>query len=144
MENEITNLTLAELSKIEELSIRTQNICRYNDLLDINSIIEYYSENGTFLNARNCGRKSHMELLQVYEKYKNFQSNLKIESNEVSDSFQQIIETLTAKQKLIINNFIESKLRTLSVRGGNALKAKLSGDYSLSGLKSILLMKKLN
>ncbi len=142
MENEITNLTLAELSKIEELSIRTQNICRYNDLLNLNSILEYYSENGTFLNARNCGRKSHMELLQVYEKYKDFQSSIKVESMEVSDSFQQLIETSTTRQKLIINNFIESKLRTLSVRGGNALKAELSGDYSLSGLKSVLLMKK--
>lgn len=141
MENEITNLTLAELSKIEELSIRTQNICRYNDLLDINSILEYYSENGTFLNARNCGRKSHLELLKVYEKHKNFQSIFKIELNEVTDSFQETIETLTATRKLIINKFIVSKLNSLSVRGSNALKAELKGDYSLSGLKSILLMK---
>ena len=142
MENEITNITLTELSKIEKLSIRTQNICRYNGLLDTHSIIEYYSENGTFLNARNCGRKSHLELLQIYEKYKDFRFSLKIESNEVSDSFEQTIETLTARKKLIVNNFIESKLKTLSVRGGNALKAKLGGDYSLSGLKPILLLKK--
>ncbi len=136
------NLSLAELSEIEKLSIRTQNICRYNDLLDINAILEYYSENGTFLNARNCGRKSHLELLQVYEKYKDFQFSIKEKSIEEFDSFQQKIETLTAKQKLIINNFIELKLSTLSVRGGNALKVKLNRDYSLSGLKSILLMKK--
>lgn len=142
MENEITNLTLAELSKLEGLSIRTQNICRYNDLLDINSILEYYSKNRTFLKVRNCGEKSNLELLQVYEKYKDFHFCLKIESNEVSDSFQQTIESLTAKQKLIINNFIESKLRTLSVRGGNALKAKLKRDYTLSGLKSILTMER--
>ena len=142
MENEITNLTLAELTEIEELSIRSQNICRYNDLLDINSILDYYNENGTFLKARNCGRKSHLELLQVYEKYKDLHFCLKTELNEVSDSFQQTIESLTAKQKLIINNFIELKLSTLSVRGGNALKAKLKRDYTLSGLKSILTMKR--
>ena len=35
MENEIQNISLKELTQIESLSVRSQNVCELNDLMDI-------------------------------------------------------------------------------------------------------------
>jgi len=82
MENEIKNLSLSELTQIEGLSVRSQNVCEWNDLIDINSILDYYRNNRNFLKLRNCGQKSNYELLTICEKYDNIYISSKIDEKE--------------------------------------------------------------
>ena len=62
-------MTLNQLSYLEEISVRSLNVCEDNGLLDLASMISYYQENKTFTNLKNCGRKSDEELTAICLKY---------------------------------------------------------------------------
>ncbi len=70
-ENNLINYHILELKVIENFSERTKNICLHNSLETIYKIIQYYFEHGDFLELRNCGTKSNLELLSMAEKYIN-------------------------------------------------------------------------
>lgn len=142
-------ISLEELAKLEGLNVRNQNICKYNRLLDLNSILEHYLKYGTFLNIRNCGKDSDSNLRDICSKYRdllksdNDINNISIEqiyNNKQHNPLIKTIDSLSARQKQIINYFIEIKLKILSVRGSNAIKSQLKGDYTLNGFRSVLLM----
>lgn len=54
---------------IEELSVRSNNICLWNNLNDINAIIQYYRKFNDFSGLRKCGKKSNEELIKLCHKY---------------------------------------------------------------------------
>jgi hypothetical protein len=66
-------MDLDEIYNKYDLSIRTYNICKDNDLLDIISIHNHYTKYDTFKNLRNCGVKSDYELKYLC---KSFNSNI--------------------------------------------------------------------
>ena len=43
-----TNIELDELAYIENIDARAYNICKYNDLDDLEKILQYFFENGNF------------------------------------------------------------------------------------------------
>ena len=64
-----------ELISNLELSERTRNICRYNGLLTIKQLSIYYKRYNSFLNLRNCGEKSNLELIALINPDKDSYNN---------------------------------------------------------------------
>lgn len=146
MEVVINNISLQELSEIEDLSARTKNICEYCNLKDIHSIMDYYWENFDFLKLRNCGAKSNLELIDICHKYEKivyqpkneiFPEKLIIPEDTVNPIIEKI-DSLTIRQKKIVNNLIETHLNELSVRSSNALRAYFGSNIDIIGIKMIL------
>ncbi len=141
----IPNYSLEQLTKIEELRIRSQNACKYFSLNSLKDIIHYYNRNGDFLKVRNCGRKSSDELIEVCKKYEEFFIDKLITQidKENKNPIVAKIETLKVRQKKILNNLIVSSFDDLSVRASNALKNYLEGEINLKGIKSLFADKNL-
>jgi hypothetical protein len=146
MENEVINISLSELSEIEGLSARTKNVCEYCNLKDIQSILDYYWENFDFLKLRNCGSKSNLELIDICHKYEKIiyqpkneiiPEKLIIPEKKVNPIIEKI-DSLTIRQKNIVNNLIYSHLNELSVRSSNALRAYFGSNSDINGIKMIL------
>ena len=62
-------MTIEEIFVYEDFSARSLNVCIYNNLKDLSSILKYYQENKTFNKLRNCGAKSNKELIELCLKY---------------------------------------------------------------------------
>lgn len=141
MENEVINISIDELFKIENLSARSKNVCEWNSLNDINSILIYYWENGDFRKLRSCGQKSNMELVDICKKYEKLIIKPKLKTIRVTpeNPLLIILETLTIRQKQVINNLLENQFNQLSFRSSKALQHYLNSDISIRGFKSILL-----
>jgi len=133
----IENIELKKLADIENISVRTYNICAYNDLIDLDKILQYFWENSDFKKLRNCGNNSNQELIDICNKYKysihKTDNNSEIPSpkNEIIE----IIENLTVKQKAVINNIISARFKKLTQRSNNALSNYLRNITTLKSLK---------
>lgn len=62
-------MTLEELNYKENLSVRSYNLCKNHELLDLASIQAFYQRNNSFRKLRNCGEKSNRELTSLCKKY---------------------------------------------------------------------------
>lgn len=119
-------MTLDSLNRIENLSVRSFNICNDLDLHDLKSIVAYLAKHKTFLNIRNCGEKSNNELIAICDKY--YSKTVLIET----------INGLSFNQREVINSFILVSIDCLSVRSNNAIKQILDGNYRIENfLKKI-------
>ena len=149
MEELVLNISLDDLVEIEGFSVRTQNLCEYNNLKDLNSILNYYWINGDFLRLRNCGKMTNLKLIETCIKYESFLIKPNIEEDtEIEyypeNKFEPLLDetkAITLQKETIINNLIKTKFDELSVRSSNALRNCLNNDISLSNLKLILLAK---
>jgi len=63
------NITLRELAVIEKISFWTNHVCQKNKLVDLNSIIHYYIQNGSFKDLKSSNLRSVKELLSICNKY---------------------------------------------------------------------------
>jgi hypothetical protein len=68
---EVGDISIKDLAEIEDLSVRTINICYFTDLHSLNQILRFYETHKSFKNIRNCGAKSEKELIELCEKYRN-------------------------------------------------------------------------
>ncbi len=122
MKDKIVNISLNDLAEIENLSIRTINVCRYYSLNDIRSILEYYWKYGDFLRLRNSGRKSNLELINLCIKYAH--------KTEVSPDMPLIQE-----DKIVVNK----KVAELGLIEGLSARSQNLCEYNnLKDLKSIV------
>lgn len=128
-----TNIELDELAYIENIDARAYNICKYNDLDDLEKILQYFFENGNFKKFRNCGNRTDKELREICNKYKYSIKNPEIKAPE--NELTEIIEKLTIKQKAVLNNIVSTKYKYLTLKSSNAL-----GNY----LDNIITIKNLN
>lgn len=127
-------MTLNQLSYLEEISVRSLNVCEDNGLLDLASMISYYQENKTFTNLKNCGRKSDEELTAICLKYID-KGN--VEYSELVNKENKIIiliSSLTRTQIEVINSFIETNSILLSKRSKNAITSFLNGNLKISNI----------
>ena len=140
MDNIISNIGIKELSRIENLSVRSQNVCEHNNLDDILAILRYYRDHDNFLELRNCGHKSNAELTKICEKYGDsaISSQKPNTTHERIDPIFEKIESLTTRQKKILNNTIASQLSQLSARSLNALRGHFDLEVNIKRLKHII------
>ena len=144
--NDLSTISLDELTKIEKISVRAYNVCKYNSLITLQDIIRFYQNNKPwhFRNLRNCGRNTNDELVELSEKY--IQSsplnNHSIEINsqiiDETTSIEQKVIQLSFKQKRILNNLINNRINELTIRSLNALKSLTKNDLSVENLIKLL------
>lgn len=131
--SDILGTTLYELINNENLSARSQNVCSDNKMTDLPSIISYYWANENFLKLKNCGQKSNLELIELCKKYEpRIETPVKVvlDTKPLNPLILKI-DSLTIKQKQIINNLLVSKFNELPVRPQNALNALLDNEITL-------------
>jgi hypothetical protein len=161
-------MTIDEIFLCKKISIRTRNICKYNGLNDLQSIINYYRNKSTFLNLRNCGRKSNEELILLCEdsiKLEVSQEDICIEQNDlilnstyysIIDEIQKNTETDLKNTKIYLefintkkaivneNNLypsILSAFNSLSFASRTGVTNYLNGDLSIKNIiKKIVLI----
>ncbi|GAB1450016.1 hypothetical protein MASR2M47_00720 [Draconibacterium sp.] len=137
---EILGSTIFQLAKKENISIRSQNVCEGNGLINLGLILEYYFKNGDFKKLRNCGFNSNSELIAVcskYSKYKEYNNSI-IQIPKIEKQANPLIikiDNLTTKQKAVLNNIIYSKFNQLSVRSKNALSLLLQDSITVRAIK---------
>ncbi len=131
------NISLKELTELENLSVRSLNVCELNGLNDLLGILNYYWENNNFLGLRNCGQKSNTELIELCKKYDEFA--IKPIKEKPKNPIEKQIDSLTVRQKKVLNNLLESQASNLSVRSLNAIEKVSDSNITIRGLKEILI-----
>lgn len=132
----IESYCLEELKAIENFSTRTYNICRANDLNDLESILNYYHKNNHFLGLYSCGQKYNEELKAICIKYKNYHichNRIKFDNVITENSFRTKLDHLTNKKKQILNNIIIYKFEKLPKRYYKVLSPFKDPDDSVNG-----------
>src|SRR5690554_1236248 len=133
-------MTIDEIYKKEEISIRSYHVCKYHELNSISDLKKYYYKNKSFEKLRYCGRKSNEELIEICNKYpddyfENKEINIK-EENPLKD----IISNLTRVQREVINSFIFVNTNSLSVRSKNAISLHLKNNLKVKNFTEKLLL----
>ena len=144
--SDLNTISLDELTRIEGISVRAYNVCKYNSLITLQDIIRFYQNNKPwhFRNLRNCGRNTNDELVELCEKYikSNSLNNHTIEINsqiiDETTSIEQKVIHLSFKQKRILNNLINNRINELTIRSLNALKSLTKNDLSVENLIKLL------
>lgn len=132
-------MTIHEIYDLENISIRSCNVCNFNGLKNLYSILNYYQEHKTFKKLRRCGSKSNLELIQLSLKYKHlFSENEKTEQNKKNPQIHKI-SNLTRTQREIINSFIEINLNNLSNRSKNAITSFLNENLKIRNISEKIL-----
>jgi hypothetical protein len=126
----------------EGISVRSYNLCKYNNLDTLEKLLDYYIANYTFENLRNCGCKSNEELIEVCKKYQSTYANNTTEQTD-KNPLEEILKNLTRIQREVINSFIHVNTNSLSVRSKNAICAFLENNFSVRNFaEKIILVKK--
>lgn len=137
-------MTIDEIFKKKEMSVRSYNLCRYNGLDSIEKLNEYYLINHTFEKLRNCGRRSNEELIEVCKNHPSMIINNAIEVKD-EELLEVILTGLTRLQREIINSFIQVNTNSLTIRSKNAISKFLEDNFSVRNFaEKILLNKKFN
>ena len=122
----IDNYTIEYLWENKQISSRAYNVCKYNGMLTISDICEYYRNGGSFGKLRNCGDKTISELNGIASYYMQYsfadtESNAKEVSANENDI--DIFDNLTEDQTTIAKYEYNRILLSLSVRAQNVLSA---------------------
>ena len=133
-------MTIDEIYKNEEISVRSYHVCKYNELNSISDLKKYYNKNKSFEKLRNCGRKSNEELIEICSKYlDDYVVNKDIEvQNE--NPLKDIISNLTRVQREVINSFIFVNTNSLSVRSKNAISLHLKNNLKVKNFTEKVLL----
>jgi hypothetical protein len=138
-------MTIYEIYRKREISVRTYNVCISNELNSIKDLNDF-SQRGKyrkhlhpFLYLKNCGKKSNEELIDICNKYSENQ-----DFETLNESNTQISE-LTRFQREVINSFILINTNSLSVRSRNAIVLHLKKNLKIKNFsENILLPKNFN
>lgn len=133
-------MTIDEIYKKEEISVRSYHVCKYNELNSISDLKKYYYKNKSFEKLRNCGRKSNEELIEICNKYPgDYYENIEIEVKE-ENPLKSIISNLTRVQREVINSFIFVNTNSLSVRSKNAISLHLKNNLKVKNFTEKILL----
>lgn len=132
-------MTIEEIYYSEDISVRSFNVCNYNELKDLSAILKHYREYKTFNNIRNCGRKSNEELTALCLKYMNYDSNHFAEPLKPEKQLITTIANFTRTQREIVNSFIEINSNNLSNRSKNAITSFLNGNFKIRNISERIL-----
>lgn len=133
-------MTIDEIYKKKEISVRSYNVCKYNELHSVSDLKKYYYKNKSFEKLRNCGRKSNEELIEICNKYPDdYFDNKEIEAKK-ENPLKSIISNLTRVQREVINSFIFVNTNSLSVRSKNAISLHLKNNLKVKNFTEKVLL----
>ena len=69
LRDELRYITIQELFNKNEISVRTSNYCSSMCFGTLYDIIEYYEQGNSFLNIRNAGKQTYLELQDLCERH---------------------------------------------------------------------------
>lgn len=106
------DISLELLCQVENISLRTLNICLDNELFSIKDIIKFRRKHKGFDKLRRCGSKSNQELISICIKYEKYFIEV-FESEEENEKIQ--------KQEIEGNAFIADDFELYSIARGENL-----------------------
>ncbi|HEY4287939.1 MAG TPA: hypothetical protein VGN00_12630 [Puia sp.] len=112
--NNSANISDGELSGFG-FSSRTFTLCRENHLLSPEDILAHYREHKTFTNILHFGPKTDKELVRFCRRKTDLKTN------------EQGPESLSPRQELAVNNYIEHLTSNLTPRSRNGLLKHFNG-----------------
>lgn len=133
-------MTIDEIYRKEEISVRSYHVCKYNNLNSVKDLKEYYFKYKSFDKLRNCGRKSNEELIKICNKYQgeHFENGQTVIKKE--NPLKTIISELTRVQREVINSFILVNTNSLSVRSKNAITLHLRRNLKIKNFAEKILL----
>jgi hypothetical protein len=133
-------MTIDEIYKKEEISVRSYHVCKYNELHSVSDLKNYYYKNKSFEKLRNCGRKSNEELIDICNKYQEEYIENRETETKKENSLKTIISELTRVQREVINSFIFVNTNSLSVRSKNAISLHLKNNLKVKSFTEKILL----
>ena len=136
-------MTIDEIYKKGNLSIRSYHVCKYNDIETILDLKKYFIKYKSFVKFRNCGRKSDEELIKLCNSY--YLEGVNLFDNEIQEKvlenpIRKIINGLTRVQREVINSFILVNTNSLSVRSKNAILLHLKKNLKIKSFAEKILL----
>lgn len=127
MEEKTGSISISELMKLENISVRSYNVCHVNNLKDIDSILNYYKLHGDFKGLWSCGVITNLELTELCRKY---EDGLIVPPGRIRETIPAetsftTIDSLSAAQKNVLNVLVKDQFKLLSNRTRKALKTHL-------------------
>jgi len=120
--------TKLDLSLVNAVSVRAYNVCLYNELSSVESLLDYFKRHGSFSEFRNCGLKTNLELIDFCKE--NVDSFSKDEQSKEVEPF--LIENFNKLQKRVIRHHVLLLWRNLPHEVFRALRDFLGGRGFLS------------
>lgn len=133
-------MTIDEIYKKEEISVRSYHVCKYNELHSVSDLRKYYYKNKSFDKLRNCGRKSNEELIDICNKYQDEYIENRETETKKENPLKTIISELTRVQREVINSFIFVNTNSLSVRSKNAISLHLKNNLKVKSFTEKILL----
>lgn len=136
-------MTIDEIYKKGNLSIRSYHVCKYNDIETIFDLKKYFIIYKSFVKFRNCGRKSDEELIKLCNSY--YLEEVDLFDNEIQEKvlenpIKKTINRLTRVQREVINSFILITTNSLSVRSKNAIILHLKKNLKVKNFAERILI----
>jgi hypothetical protein len=136
-------MTIDEIYKKGNLSIRSYHVCKYNEIETIFDLKKYFIKYKSFVKFRNCGRKSDEELIKLCNSY--YLEGVDLFDNEIQEKvlenpIKKIINELTRVQREVINSFILVNTNSLSVRSKNGISLHLNGNLKIKNFAEQILI----
>jgi len=132
-------MTVSDIYRKGEISVRSYHVCKYNKLKTVSDIIEYYLDHKSFHKLLNCGRKTNEELIALCNKYQ-VKQNLIKDSPKKNDLLEDTILGLSRLQREVINSFILVNTNSLTVRSKNAISHHLKGNLKIKNFAEKILL----
>lgn len=133
-------MTIDEIYKKGNLSIRSYHVCKSNEIETIFDLKKYFIKYKSFVKFRNCGRKSNEELIEICNKYKGeYLEDCEIETKK-ENPLKIIISELTRVQREVVNSYILINTNSLSVRSKNAILLLLNGNLKIKNFAEIIFL----
>jgi hypothetical protein len=133
-------MTIDEIYKKEEISVRSYHVCKYNELHSVSDLKKYYYKNKSFEKLRNCGRKSNEELIDICNKYQGEYLEKQEVEIKKENPLKNIILNLTRVQREIVNSFIFVNTNSLTVRSKNAISLHLKNNLKVKNFAEKILL----
>ncbi|WP_460219390.1 sigma factor-like helix-turn-helix DNA-binding protein [Psychroserpens sp. MEBiC05023] len=133
-------MTIEEIYRKEEISVRSYHVCKYNNLNSVKDLNEYYFKHKSFDKLRNCGRKSNEELIEICNKYPGDHLDNRETEIKLENPLKTIISELTRVQREVINSFILVNTNSLTVRSKNAIILHLRRNLKIKNFAEKILL----
>ena len=116
-------MELKDLFDQKIINFKMYTVSVSNNIVTQKQLLDYYNTNGNFLQFKNCGNKTNLELVNFCEK-----------SRENDFNINDILSNISDEQKLKVNNYIIERFKKLNNRSQNGLNKLLSKSINLDSL----------
>ena len=125
------DISLENLQIKHDISVRSYNVCVANELTKLSLLIDFYLKEKSFIDLKNCGKASSLELENICQFYLNGSEELaaKYKQQEVTEIYRHLDNDTI--NRIIVLRF-EERVEMLGERAKNIAKGLLrSFDYSV-------------